>query len=1422
MEGKRSDAITLGAALVVLLLSSALPARATEYELLPTDDAYVATGGGPIADPNTNYGSVNELRFGHESPAIEYRSYLHFPIDEIPSSETIESATLRMRFWGANNPPVTYQVYRAGGSWDESVITWNNQPGYVDLIYVGEAFQPGEWWVEIPLTELVQEWHAPGSVNHGICILGFFAQQLAIVCSKEQSDPDFRPKLIVHCTPGCEDDAYEPDNECSQGHVIVTDGTYQMHNFCQPGDEDWLYFDGEPNGSYTIHTFDLEVNADTYLELYAEDCVTLLAEDDNGGPGLGSQIQWTCPAAGRYNLRVRPADPSHVGADTWYKVQLDCAQQVTVCVEDEFLEPVGTGFTVERMRYDGGQQYVDERETNASGCAQWESIVPDDYLFATYDHRPNAWGGRAFWGTTGVLTINPCTYLTLSWEREEPFIRIEDLYWEPDPVPGMDVTFVVTIANHSDVAKSCKAGIRIDRDQQSPYDFDSGLSEALVVGPNMAETVLFTWHVPQDFPGGTCWLSACAHTLSDGSYRATDLRDWEREFDVPVTVPDPIPQIAYVLEPPSTLELGQPFEIEIQGVNAGGVARWGGFSISFPDAPGNDTYTSNTELLGDHADILVTAYDTDHTEVYPTGSSIFHISGQQIPAEHPVIELWDEEPTGWQPGEIHTIRLSILPKRLDINHFRTRVRLTMLDLDSDNRFTDPASGPLDQQGFPVIEHEVLIVFPPFGLEWMRPQDQDPAAVVGGRVGIAFEAEVHPDHIHGETFRVEAEGQQIAGDYEQISDRQYVFRPDDPLPYQTVVTCTISGDIPGFDGDDDGTAEGSPEDDYMWSFTTQAEHVEDWHAELARYWAPVVFQDVRVATGLESNPLGRYDFITPATFDHDTDGGNNEENAADDLRFALPLLSYVYYDVIETISHYYITYSLFHPRDWGEASCADDQGGDRESPNADGHERKAENAGRNGVSGRDGLRFEHENDLEGTTLVIRKGPEEFGVLRGMGTVCHSNVYFFANADDYSIQDWARDGESLSPEHPRVQWYAGRPCLFVENAGHGIGGIYRAMTPSTTATPYHFGQQYWKFRGDDGVVYLPANHTGYVPREEVESFGGGGGGAREATYQLRRLSLDLWPLRDLPGQMFVDTYPYEPTEGYACGLANLPRSFQGESVLNSANPPWAWDNWDQWTGNNPDDLPRGQWFLDPAYAITKYLEGWEDVNDPGYADYWFHEYQARDNTITITGLGPRTTLTIGEEATIEWDYEISSDPGPGMAELADLYLSTDGGQTWEDEPVNGAVPIYLGDHAYMWVVEAGGPSGECRLALKCPLICSGDPNVNVTGTSESFGLEPSGVDERPQAEVGIMLRVPTLCVERAQVTWRQTKEQLVSARVFDATGRQIRILTEAEWPAGTHTLTWDGREHGAVRAATGIYYLGLDIGERHWHRRFLLLR
>ncbi|MCK4588927.1 MAG: lamin tail domain-containing protein [Nanoarchaeota archaeon] len=108
-------------------------------------------------------------------------------------------------------------------------------------------------------------------------------------------------------------DSYENDDNYTLANWITVDGVSQWHNFAPAGDEDYVKFDAITNHTYIIETFNLSSSADTYLYLYNTDGQSLITSDDDGGIGVASKINWTCPTSGTYYAMVEDYYPTAIG-----------------------------------------------------------------------------------------------------------------------------------------------------------------------------------------------------------------------------------------------------------------------------------------------------------------------------------------------------------------------------------------------------------------------------------------------------------------------------------------------------------------------------------------------------------------------------------------------------------------------------------------------------------------------------------------------------------------------------------------------------------------------------------------------------------------------------------------------------------------------------------------------------------------------------------------------------------------------------------------------------------------------------------------------------------------------------------------------------------------------------------------------------
>lgn len=174
-------------------------------------------------------------------------------------------------------------------------------------------------------------------------------------------------------------------------------------------------------------------------------------------------------------------------------------------------------------------------------------------------------------------------------------------------------------------------------------------------------------------------------------------------------------------------------------------------------------------------------------------------------------------------------------------------------------------------------------------------------------------------------------------------------------------------------------------------------------ELLAHYSPVILQ------GIGAYPRG--DYITRFDYDGDLDGSNNWENFP-----TAKLEGYVYGSAIETDTHFFLTYAIFHPRDYIRF-CV---------PKAC-----------------------HENDLEGIKLSIYKDGSAHGVLRLMETIAHQWILPFGSQEMIKKNKGKLQGEVL--------YEGSHPIIYIEKEGHGIH--------AATATQIALRSQYLVYRNSE---------------------------------------------------------------------------------------------------------------------------------------------------------------------------------------------------------------------------------------------------------------------------------------------------------------------------------------------------------------------
>jgi hypothetical protein len=116
----------------------------------------------------------------------------------------------------------------------------------------------------------------------------------------------------------------EPNDTCETGQPTACGDVVSPAEVNPASESDWFTFYVEAGDAITTGTLEITgyTTVDTYIELWDTNCSTILAEDDDGGPGLYSLIDgFVAPVSGDYHVCVHHYAFAGAG---FYQVFFEC------------------------------------------------------------------------------------------------------------------------------------------------------------------------------------------------------------------------------------------------------------------------------------------------------------------------------------------------------------------------------------------------------------------------------------------------------------------------------------------------------------------------------------------------------------------------------------------------------------------------------------------------------------------------------------------------------------------------------------------------------------------------------------------------------------------------------------------------------------------------------------------------------------------------------------------------------------------------------------------------------------------------------------------------------------------------------------------------------------------------------------------
>ena len=98
-----------------------------------------------------------------------------------------------------------------------------------------------------------------------------------------------------------------------------------------------------------------------------------------------------------------------------------------------------------------------------------------------------------------------------------------------------------------------------------------------------------------------------------------------------------------------------------------------------------------------------------------------------------------------------------------------------------------------------------------------------------------------------------------------------------------------------------------------------------------------------------------------------------------------------------------------------------------------------------------------------------------------------------------------------------------------------------------------------------------------------------------------------------------------------------------------------------------------------------------------------------------------------------------------------------------------------------------------------------------------------DELPLAPAQLVLAAaPNPFNPRTRLSFELSATAPAHLALYDLRGRLVRTLVQAALPAGSHAVTWDGRDKQGRAAAAGVYLARLTAAGRTVTTRLALVR
>jgi hypothetical protein len=240
----------------------------------------------------------------------------------------------------------------------------------------------------------------------------------------------------------------------------------------------------------------------------------------------------------------------------------------------------------------------------------------------------------------------------------------------------------------------------------------------------------------------------------------------------------------------------------------------------------------------------------------------------------------------------------------------------------------------------------------------------------------------------------------------------------------------------------------------------------------------------------------------------------------------------------------------------------------------------------------------------------------------------------------------------------------------------------------------------------------------------------------------------------------------------------------------------------------EFDLGQYIPLTAQVMLRFIAS--DYGDDSTVEAAVDDFEITGCPASVDALPPYVEVVFpngGEELVenTEVDIEWTATDDYGLREVV-VTASYDGGLTYPD-----TLGVTTGfETSLAWQVPAGERTG-CLIGIEAvdrgynAAFDESDSPFSITG--DVAGVEPGNGGALPD-EIVLVGSEKNPFSGSTHIFFGVPRAMGVEVRVFDARGRCVKALIDAQVDAGYHSVVWDGRSSASSRVSPGVYFVRLD--------------